>query len=107
MDRKRWAEPGDLKPCGFRSRRRPHAPLLVRDHRHDADREPVCVRHVSGHEIDAGLLQAEEERGASAEPIEFHDDELCATDTTSLERLGPLWTIRLLAALDPGERGRE
>ena len=51
--------------AGFRRRQRDlgsgrdHLALGLGDHRHDADHEFVRLRHVGGHEPDAGLLQVQ------------------------------------------------
>jgi hypothetical protein len=39
------------------------------------DREPVGVRVVAGHEVDAALHQAGEEVDVAGEPVELGDDE--------------------------------
>jgi hypothetical protein len=38
-----------------------HAPLFIRHHGHDPDGQAVGAWHVSGHEINAGLLQLQQE----------------------------------------------
>jgi hypothetical protein len=48
---------------------------VLRDDRHDAHGHPVRVRHVGGHEIDARLLQAEQEVRVAGQPVELGDDE--------------------------------
>ena len=54
-----------------------HASLLIRDHRHDPYREPVRSRHVSRDEINAGLLQPEQEVRVSAKLVDLGDNGFC------------------------------
>jgi hypothetical protein len=54
----------------------------------DADGETVGVSHVHGHELDAGLLQAEQEVRVAAEAIELRNDQLGVEGTAGFDGLG-------------------
>ena len=84
-----------------------HAALLIRDHRHDAHRQPVCVRHVGRHKIHPRLLQPEEEVRVTGEPIQFRDHEGGAMHAAEAQRLRELWAVSVLAALDLHDLGDE
>ena len=78
-----------------------HAALGLRHQRHDADHHLVGLRHVGGDELDAGLLQAEQEVRVAGEPVELGDDQRRAVDLAGVERLvqrRPV--VVVLAALD-------
>jgi hypothetical protein len=62
--------------------------LLLCDHGHDPHGEPVGVRHVRRNEIDAGLLETQQEMCIAAQSINLGDDELCAVESARLDRLG-------------------
>ena len=106
---------GDLVPCRVaepdaarlgRLQRRlgalaDHAALGLRHQRHDADHHLVRLRHVGGDELDAGLLQAEQEMRVAGEAVELGDDQRRAVDLAGVERaLQRRAIVIVLAALD-------
>ena len=48
---------------------------LFGHHGHDPDREPVRLWHVGRDEVDARLLQAEEEVSVARQPVELGDEQ--------------------------------
>ena len=52
--------------------------LVFCHERHDADRETVSVRHISGDELDAAVLQREKKRSVAGQPVQARDHQLCA-----------------------------
>src|SRR6185437_7104685 len=77
-----------------------HAALFLGNHGHDAHGEAVGRRHVGRDEVDAGLVQAQQEMGIAREAIQLGDDQLGAVGPASLQRRLKLGSIRPLAALD-------
>jgi hypothetical protein len=71
------------------------------------DRQPVGLRQVGGHEINAGLLKAEEEIRIARQAIELGNDQLGTDQPAELERCSQLWAICMLAALDLHELPHE
>jgi hypothetical protein len=50
--------------------------LIFRDHRHDANRKPVSVRHIDGNEVDAGLLKAQKKVSVTRKAVQLGNDQL-------------------------------
>jgi hypothetical protein len=85
---------GSLRDC---------APLLFGDHRHDANCEPVCVRHVRRRECDTGALEPEQEVRVAGEPIELRDDQRPLPQPTFGQGSRKLRAIIPFAAFDLDE----
>lgn len=85
---------GGFCPC------RDHPPFFLGHHRHDSDRQPACIGHVDGDEVDPGALQAEQKDGIAAEAVEFGDDELGAVRAAEADRASKLDAIISLARFD-------
>ena len=64
---------------------RDHPPLFLGDHCHDPAPSADWRRHVGCNEVDASLLQTEQEMGITAQTIDLRDDELRAIDPTGFE----------------------
>jgi hypothetical protein len=63
--------------------RRDHPALFLGDHGHDAHGHPIGRGHVTGDEVDAGLLQSQEEVCIAGEAIElgyYQDGAMCAAE---------------------------
>jgi hypothetical protein len=58
--------------------------LVLCDHGHDPDRQPIGVRHVGGNEINAGLLETKQEVSVAGQPIQFCDHQPGAVQTVIL-----------------------
>jgi hypothetical protein len=85
------------------------APLFLRDHRHDADRQTVSVWHVRRSESYPRTLEPEEEVRIAGEAIELGDDQRRFSNPAFREGSRELRAIVPLAALDLDElrqRGR-
>jgi hypothetical protein len=75
---------------------RDDAPFLIGRHGHDPYSQTVGTRHVSGYEINVGLLQAQQEVSISAQAYQPRNDEggiVEATQTESLNQLGPVGSL--------------
>jgi hypothetical protein len=77
-------------------------PLVMRP-RHDADCQPVGVRHIRGRERDARPLQPEQEVRIASAAIKLCDDQSRLPYTTFAQRSPKLWTTISLATLDLDE----
>ena len=99
--------PPRLTPRFLAAPARNHAALFIGDHRHDADRQSIGCGHISGHEVDARLLEAKQEMRVAAEPIDLSDNELGAIKPAGLDSLGQDGTIGVLAAFDFDELLRQ
>jgi hypothetical protein len=75
------------------------AALVLGHNRHDPDRQPVGLRHVGRHEVNAGLLEPEQEMRIAGKTIELGNDQLGAKYPAKLESLVQLRPVGLLAAL--------
>jgi hypothetical protein len=63
--------------------------------------------HIGRHEVDAGLLQTQEEVRVTTKTIQLRDHKPGAVNTASLQSLCQSGAVGVLAALDLGELGRE
>lgn len=64
------------------------------------DCELVCLRHVSGHELRATVLERREKRDISTEPVQLRDDQGCASEFALGERRFELGTLVYLTGLN-------
>jgi hypothetical protein len=77
-----------------------HAAFFIGHHGHNANGEPICSRHIRTNEIDASLFQPEQEMSVATQPVQLGDDQFRPENPTSLESLGQLRPICILAGLD-------
>ncbi len=78
---------------------------MLGDGREDVHGEPICVGHIGGYELDAGIDQLRNERDVAAQSIKLRDHELGAVFFAGGERGCKLRPIAPLAALDLNELG--
>ncbi len=82
-----------------------HLPLMLSNRRQQVQRQPVRMRHIAGHELDAAIHQVSGERHVAGQSVKLGNDQRCAVKPTGSKRRRKLRTIGFTARLNLQQLG--